>query len=90
MEHPERAPDHSGLMPANLMTLVHLSIFSAMNLANSPGEFGGTDGAEISEPLLDIRVEHRCVGLLVERRDDLRRRGPWGRRNRSSQLPRSP
>jgi hypothetical protein len=30
-------------------------------------------GAEISEPLLDVRVEHRRVGLLVERRDDLRR-----------------
>ena len=34
--------DHSGLMPANLITLVHFSIFSAMNLANSLGEFGGT------------------------------------------------
>jgi hypothetical protein len=29
-------------MPANLITLVHLSMFSAMNLANSSGEFGGT------------------------------------------------
>src|SRR5262245_26801673 len=35
-------PGHSGLMFANLITLVHFSIFSAMNLANSPGEFGGT------------------------------------------------
>src|SRR5712692_8252086 len=33
-------------------------------------------GAEISEPLLDVRVENRRVGLLVERRDDLRRRAP--------------
>jgi len=33
---------YSGLMPANLITLVHFSIFSAMNLANSFGEFGGT------------------------------------------------
>ena len=31
------------------------------------------DCAEISEPLLDVRVEHRRVGLSVERRDDLRR-----------------
>src|SRR6266849_965622 len=31
-------------------------------------------GAEIGEPLLDVRVEHRRVGLLVERRDDLGRR----------------
>src|SRR6266581_1070487 len=34
-------------------------------------------GAEIGEPLLDVRVEHRRVGLLVERRNDLRRRAPW-------------
>src|SRR5262249_37150616 len=34
-------------------------------------------GAEIGEPLLDVRVEHRRVGLLVERRDDLARRAPW-------------
>src|SRR5262249_36586351 len=31
-------------------------------------------GAEISEPLFDARIEHRRVGLLVERRDDLFRR----------------
>src|SRR6516162_6324976 len=29
--------------------------------------------AEIGEPLLDVRIEHRRVGLLVERRDDLGR-----------------
>src|SRR6478672_239795 len=34
--------EHSGLIPANLITLVHFSIFSAMNLANSFGELGGT------------------------------------------------
>src|SRR5438445_12985703 len=36
------ALDHCGLMPANLITLVHLSIFSAVKLANSSGGFGGT------------------------------------------------
>jgi len=30
---------HSGLMPANLITLLHFSTSSLMNLANSPGEF---------------------------------------------------
>src|SRR5262249_18439384 len=34
--------DHCGLMPANLIPPVHLSMFLAMNLANSSGEFGGT------------------------------------------------
>src|SRR6266550_7446633 len=47
------ALDHCGLMPANLITLVHLSIFSAMNLANSSGEFGGTATAP--------RSANRCL-----------------------------
>src|SRR5262249_43463881 len=34
------------------------------------------NGAEIGDPLPDVRVKHRCVGLLVERRDDLRRCTP--------------
>src|SRR6266436_818881 len=49
----ERASDHSGLMPANLITLVHLSIFSAMNLVNSSGELGGTATAP--------RSANRCL-----------------------------
>src|SRR6266851_6579037 len=49
------APDHCGLMPANLITLVHLSIFPAMNLANSSGEFGGTARAP--------RSANRCLML---------------------------
>src|SRR5262245_23046796 len=49
----ERAPDHCGLMPANLITLVHLSIFSPMNFANSSGEFGGTATA--------ARSANRCL-----------------------------
>src|ERR1700730_3592756 len=46
-------PDHCGLMPANLITLVHLSMFSAMNLANSSGEFGATATAP--------RSANRCL-----------------------------
>src|SRR6476620_598780 len=38
----ESPSPYSGLMPANLITLVHFSIFSAMHLANSFGELGGT------------------------------------------------
>src|ERR1043166_2620533 len=48
-----RAPDHSGLIPADLITLVHFSIFSAMNLANSSGELGGTATAP--------RSANRCL-----------------------------
>src|SRR5262249_21883516 len=48
-----RAPDHCGLMPANLITLVHLSMFSAMNLANSSGECGATATAP--------RSANRCL-----------------------------
>src|SRR5260370_11823865 len=47
------ALDHCGFMPANLITLVHLSTFSAMNLANSSGEFGGTATAP--------RSANRCL-----------------------------
>src|SRR5215467_9593234 len=37
-----RYSNHFGLIPANLITFVHLSMFSAMNLVDSSGEFGGT------------------------------------------------
>src|SRR6266403_5319040 len=33
-----RQPDHSGLMPANLTTLAHFSVSSAMSLPKSAGE----------------------------------------------------
>src|SRR5882724_8741540 len=35
-------PDHSGLMPANLTTLLHFSVSSAMNLPKSAGDPGIT------------------------------------------------
>jgi hypothetical protein len=54
----------------NMVTLVHFSIFSAMKLANSFGEFGSTATTpRLAKPLLDVRIEHRRVGLFVERRD---------------------
>ena len=40
-----RAPAYCGLMPACLISLVHFSVFSAMNLANSSDVFGGTASA---------------------------------------------
>src|SRR5262245_31287083 len=35
MEYRSELPDHSGLMPANLITLAHFSVSSAMNFPNS-------------------------------------------------------
>ena len=66
----------SGFMPrAHLITLAHFAMSSAMNFA----ELGGRHrrqrrGAEIGQPLLDRGVAQRRVDLLVERRDDFRRR----------------
>ena len=36
------ARDQTGLMPANLITLAHFSVSSAMNLPNSAGDPGST------------------------------------------------
>jgi hypothetical protein len=48
MECPGR--DYSGLMPADLITLAHFSVSSAMNLPNSVGDAGTTE-----EPRSSIR-----------------------------------
>jgi hypothetical protein len=45
-----RAGDHSALMPADLITLAHFSVSSAMNLPNSAGDAGATE-----EPRSSIR-----------------------------------
>ena len=74
-EVPPWSEAHSGLMPANLITLFHFSMFSAMNLANSAGVFGGATTAPRSAiRFLMVAIEHHRVGLLVERCDDLGRR----------------
>src|SRR6478752_5331325 len=47
-QDPDRTPtgmsdgDHSGLMPANLISLAHFSVSSAMNFPNSAGEPANT------------------------------------------------
>jgi len=55
MERRNATGDHCGLMPANLITFVHLSTFSAMNLANSSGEFDATATAPRSANQCDCR-----------------------------------
>ena len=42
MEYPTGNAVHPGLMPANLTTLPHFSVSSAMSLANSAGELEST------------------------------------------------
>src|SRR5262245_24579797 len=45
--------DHSGLMPANLITLAHFSVSSAMNFPNSGGVIGiGTPPRSASRALI--------------------------------------
>src|SRR5262245_25799575 len=44
-------PTHSGLMPANLITLAHFSVSAAMKFANSAGELANT-----GEPKSAIRA----------------------------------
>ena len=39
----EHAPDHSGLMPANLMTLPHFCVSSAIKFPKSAAEPGSND-----------------------------------------------
>ena len=41
-EYSAAGPDHSGLMPANLITLAHFSVSSAMSLPKSAGEPAST------------------------------------------------
>ncbi len=43
---------HSGLMPANLITLAHFSVSSAINLPKSAGEPGKHRTATLSETRL--------------------------------------
>ena len=50
------SPDHSGLMPANLTTLPHFSVSSAMSLPKSAGEPGKHRAAQIGEPRLHLGI----------------------------------
>jgi uncharacterized glyoxalase superfamily protein PhnB len=54
-------------MPANLITLVHLSIFSAMTLANSSGELGGTAKAPRGSAHILMMRDREQTRLLFER-----------------------
>jgi len=48
-------PDHSGLMPANLITLPHFSVSSAISLPKSPG--GPASGVPPKSASLALSLE---------------------------------
>src|SRR6516165_4916463 len=57
--------DHSGLMPANLITLAHFSVSSAMNFPNSGGVIGiGTPPRSASRALSLGSVRTALISLL--------------------------
>ena len=63
-------------MPANLTTLPHFSVSSAMSLPKSAGEPGKHRAAQVGEPRLDLGIGEGRVDLLVELVDDLGGRVP--------------
>src|SRR5262249_45760526 len=57
--------DHSGLMPANLITLAHFSVSSAMNFPNSGGVIGiGTPPRSASRALSLGSLRTALISLL--------------------------
>ena len=65
-------------MPANLITLLHFSTSSLMNLGNSPGEFAAAGMTPSSMSRCLILGAKGGIDQLVERRDDVGRRGRGG------------
>ena len=66
--------DHSALMPADLITLPHFSVSSAMSLPNSAGEPASTVPPRSASRALNFGIGESRVDLLVELIDDLGRR----------------
>jgi Lhr-like helicase len=79
---PERWPavlpclglNHSGLMPADLITLAHFSVSAATKLPKSEGEARNHCTAQVGEPCLKLGIGEGGVDLVVELVDDLGRR----------------
>ena len=70
MEFPSRVSDHSGLIPADLTTLPHFSVSSAMSFPEIGGRAAEHGGAQIGKPCLDLGVGKRGVDFLVQPVDD--------------------
>ena len=63
--------DHSGLMPANLITLAHFSVSSAMSLPKSADVDRHRHSAQVGKPRLHLGIGETGIDLLVELVDDL-------------------
>src|SRR5262245_41332186 len=62
---------HSGLMPADLVTLAHLSVWSAMNFPNSADVNDIGWKAQVDKARLHIGFGDDGIDLLVELFDNL-------------------
>ena len=62
--------NHSGLMPANLITFPHFSVSSAISLPNSAGEPGSTVAPKSAKRAFDHGVGEARVRFTVEHIDD--------------------
>ena len=47
--------DHSGVMPANLTTLPHFAVSSAINMANSAGDWGKSNPLAVPEMIQEMK-----------------------------------
>src|SRR5262249_57150347 len=60
-----RLPDHSALMPANLITFPHFSVSAAMKFVNSAGELANTrDPKSEIRPLIFGSASAALISLL--------------------------
>ena len=65
-------------MPANLTTLPHFSVSSAMNLPNSTGDIGIGSAPKLGETRLHLGIcESGGINLFAEFVDDLGGRALW-------------
>jgi hypothetical protein len=69
-----RGEYHSPLMAAARITLPHFSVNSTMNLLNSAGELANGSAPKSPSRALNVGISKGGIHLLVEDRDDLRRR----------------
>jgi hypothetical protein len=66
----------SALTPANLITLAHFSVSSAMNLPKSTGEPAGAMPPKVCQARLQFEIDEAGIDLLIELVDDLGGRVP--------------
>jgi hypothetical protein len=68
------SPPQSALMPANLLTLPHFSVSSAISRPKSPELIGIGSVPNFDEPWYQLGIGKASIDLFVELLDDLGRR----------------